>query len=212
MSWSATCMPRCEGDLGLRNMREWSKCIMIKHLWCLIADGVSVWSRWIKLNFLRERSIWSVSKPQQCSWNWSQLLKIRHDAQMRFKWRIANGHKIYFWYVSWSSLRPLYLIWPVHVLSSYVPQHSKLSQVMLDHNWNMPNQINAWFDIDHMPMIHGGGDACRRERDTINTFSSSEVWESVQTRMPQVTWHFLIWSSSFVPGHSFICWPMAHKD
>ena len=77
VAWEVVCAPTSEGGLGIKSLHIWNKALMARHIWILLIDDSSLWSSWIKVNFLRDKIFWMVSTPQICSWNWRKLLKIR---------------------------------------------------------------------------------------------------------------------------------------
>jgi hypothetical protein len=53
-------------------------------------DG-SIWSPWIRSNMLRGRNFWSIKTPQNCSWAWGKILKLRSLAWPKMKYIIGDG-------------------------------------------------------------------------------------------------------------------------
>jgi hypothetical protein len=81
VAWSEICVPKKEGGLGLNRLEVWNKTSMLRHIWSIFARSGSLWVAWIKNNFLRQKSFWSIGIHQNCSWCWRKLLNIRDIAK-----------------------------------------------------------------------------------------------------------------------------------
>jgi hypothetical protein len=46
------------------------------------------------VHLLMRRSFWNVKLPQDCSWNWRKLLRIRHLARGFLKFEVGDGTSI----------------------------------------------------------------------------------------------------------------------
>jgi hypothetical protein len=78
VSWDQVCLPKQEGGLGLKKVEDWNKAAVMKHIWNLFTQAGSLWVAWIHSELLKGRSFWTVKIPQDCSWGWRKLLKLRH--------------------------------------------------------------------------------------------------------------------------------------
>jgi hypothetical protein len=67
VAWTNICFPKEDG-LGLKMLEAWNQTSMRKHIWSIFARFGSLWVAWIKENFLKQMSLWSVGIPQNCSW------------------------------------------------------------------------------------------------------------------------------------------------
>ena len=52
---------------------------------------------WIKENFLKKRSFWSVSIPHNCFWCWRKLLKLRDIAKKFLRFEVGDRKNIHLW-------------------------------------------------------------------------------------------------------------------
>jgi hypothetical protein len=68
VAWDQVCLPKQEGGLGIKRIKEWSKIALLKHIrnLCNDSDG-SFWSTWIRFNLLRGRNFWTIKTPEDCS-------------------------------------------------------------------------------------------------------------------------------------------------
>lgn len=68
VAWEDICLPKNEGGLGIRNLKDCNKAAMLKYIWILFIDKESLWCRWIHSNFLKRDNFWIASTPSTCSW------------------------------------------------------------------------------------------------------------------------------------------------
>lgn len=47
------------------------------------------------------RSLWKVNIPQQCSWCWRKILKLREFTRQFIKFKVGSGCNIYLWLDNW---------------------------------------------------------------------------------------------------------------
>jgi hypothetical protein len=55
--------------LGVEEFGSLESFSMLRHVWSLFARSGSIWVAWVKENYLRRKSFWSVNIPQNCSWS-----------------------------------------------------------------------------------------------------------------------------------------------
>lgn len=91
VSWEQVCLPEKEG--GLKRVEDWNKATVIKHIWKLFTQAGSLW-------VLKGRSFWTVRIPQECSWGWRKLLKLRSEARCLLSHEVGDGigNNIFLWH------------------------------------------------------------------------------------------------------------------
>ena len=60
VSWKDVCLPKCEGGLGLRPLKEINLVFVLKLLWRIFACHSSLWVKWIHCYLIRKGSFWSM--------------------------------------------------------------------------------------------------------------------------------------------------------
>ena len=60
VSWKDVCLPKCEGGLGLRPLKEINLVFCLKLLWRIFACHSSLWVKWIHCYLIRKGSFWSM--------------------------------------------------------------------------------------------------------------------------------------------------------
>ena len=77
IAWSDVCMPKAEGGLGLRRLKEVNLVNSLKLIWHLLS-GQSMWSSWIREYLLVGKTFWEVGmRGNKGSWMWKKLIKLR---------------------------------------------------------------------------------------------------------------------------------------
>lgn len=101
VSWDEVCLPKHEGGLGIRRLRDTSRVYSLNLTWRIFANSGSLWVAWVKENLLKHQSLWEVKDSSLGSWIWRKLLKIRDQAADFIRWEIGNGERIKFWWDTW---------------------------------------------------------------------------------------------------------------
>ena len=104
VSWKDVCLPKCEGGLGLRPLKEINLVLGLKLLWRIFACRSSLWVKWIHCYLIRKASFWSMRNAAAGSWMWNKILKLRDYAKQYLKMDVNNGEHTSFWYDSCSQL------------------------------------------------------------------------------------------------------------
>ena len=82
VSWQDICLPRNEGVLGIRPLKEVNNVHCLKLIWRIASSCSSLWVKWIHCYLIRKGSFWSISVNTNLgSWMWKKLLKKRSIAR-----------------------------------------------------------------------------------------------------------------------------------
>lgn len=118
------CMPKSEGGLAIRNLKDCNRASLLKYIWFLFTDKESLWCRWIHSNFLKRVNFWISPQPTLCSWAWKKFLQLRPYFRQSFHWKIGNEMQTSLWHDNWLPCGPLDTI-----VSSTVMEDSGLSKM-----------------------------------------------------------------------------------
>jgi hypothetical protein len=167
----------------------------------------------VKANWLKGRSFWQVSIPQNASWSWKKLLKLRSIAKPFIKHLVGDGSSIFLWFDNWHPVGCLFYVYGFRVM--YDAGHSigpMLSSIVKDGYWHWPNaRSDALVDIQCTLPEVVLGDADKVIWDSkSDAFSSSETWEKLREVQPSVDWHKVVWFPVAIPKHSFMSWLAFH--
>ena len=66
VSWADISIPKAEGGLGIKKVRDWNAASMARLIWLLCHPcSSSLWAAWVKMNLLHKEHFWVVKVP----WN-----------------------------------------------------------------------------------------------------------------------------------------------
>lgn len=77
VAWKDICLPKCEGGLGLKDLKCWNSCLLIKTLWDIHRKKNTLWVQWIHQEILQSGSIWQRQMRRDDSPLMKNLLLIR---------------------------------------------------------------------------------------------------------------------------------------
>lgn len=81
VSWSSVCVPKKEGGLGFKRLKEWNRASMLRNLWALCNKEDILWEKWIHSYVIKDQCIWYVSLPINSSWTMRKLFDLRQIGQ-----------------------------------------------------------------------------------------------------------------------------------
>ena len=65
VGWKSLCLPKEEGGLGLRRVKDWNDATIMKDIWNLFYTKDSIWVAWVWEVLLRQGSIWNTRIPSR---------------------------------------------------------------------------------------------------------------------------------------------------
>jgi hypothetical protein len=123
--------------LGLKKLEVWNQSSMLRHICSLFAKSGSIWVAWVKISILKNKSFWSVGIPQNCSWSWRKILKLRDVAKLFLRFEVGNGDNIHLWLDWW---HPAGILIEQYGFRTVYDAHShieaKLSTVICNGEWH----------------------------------------------------------------------------
>lgn len=102
--WKDVCLPKKEGVLELRLLKEVNVVLGLKLTWRLYSSRASLWVKWIHCYLIRKSSFWLTKCNANGFWMWKKNLKLKDIAKTYLKMDVNNGKHTSFWYDSWSHL------------------------------------------------------------------------------------------------------------
>jgi len=94
VAWARVCLPKREGGLGLQRVASWNRVAIMKHIWNLFINAGSLWVAWIHANLLKGKCFWTVKIPQESTWGWREILKLRDEARKFIRFEVGDGETI----------------------------------------------------------------------------------------------------------------------
>ncbi|KAF6135347.1 hypothetical protein GIB67_027221 [Kingdonia uniflora] len=184
-AWVNVCVPKSEGRLGLKRLKDFNESIMMRTLWNLVSGTVNPWTQWVKANYLKDKSFWTVKPPDDCSWAWRSILKKRVTALKYCKIIVGDGKSTFIWQDPWLIGDNLNLTTSRHsIMVSGLPYISKVyKMISANSDWIIPYKSTRAEDLKEIwRIIQAGPKPDIQDRDrmvwtltTNGTFSSKSA-------------------------------------
>jgi hypothetical protein len=94
-------LPLSKGGLGIINLKEWNKAAVAKHIDTYFNSYDSNWATWSRRNVIKGRSLWTMRMPQNLSWTWRSIFKLKGDILPLLQMSINNRFTVSFWNDPW---------------------------------------------------------------------------------------------------------------
>jgi hypothetical protein len=209
VAWDKVCVPKKEGGLGIKKLDFWNQASMLYHVWVLFARSGSLWVAWVEDNLLKGRSFWQVPTPQNCSWSWRKLLKLRNIAKQFISFKVGDGRKIFLWYAVWHPEGCLFDKYGYRII--YDAGRSigpRVSSIIRDGAWYWPSAMSD--DLVQvqcrLPEVEIGRIDSPIWKSSTGKYSCSQTWEQIRHRSDEVVWQKVVWYALAIPKHAFILW------
>ncbi|KAF5204909.1 RNA-directed DNA polymerase (reverse transcriptase)-related family protein, partial [Thalictrum thalictroides] len=204
--------PKQEGGLGFSNLNVWNRAAICGLILKIANKDESIWAEWTWNQHIKDRFLWSMKIPKDCSWAWRKILQTREDAIKNTIYSIADGSNTLVWHDPWCRSGLLNSNIEARQLLD-VPETATVNMLIDNGEWNslvqdMPNcslkleilntEINSYIGKDRiiwMPSPTG-------------LFSSKSAYEALRKKKEKVTWHSLVWGKMVQPKQSFSCWQL----
>ncbi|GKV34604.1 hypothetical protein SLEP1_g42967 [Rubroshorea leprosula] len=217
VNWPSVCYPKQEGGLGIKSLVQWNKACILRFIWMLFTKAGSIWVAWVHAYFLKGKSFWSVKIPNDASWGWRKLLKLRPQAKKLMLHSLGDGEDTFLWLDHWHPSGPLIDVYGDSVMkSSGLPYNAKVSTVVQGNYWNWPLARSQQLVQIQMALFdklypkEGVKDSIIWLPSRSGTFNTGSTWHWLRERQDKVPWHRLVWFSQSIPKHSFISWLAIH--
>ena len=212
VGWKSLCLPKDEGGLGLRHVKDWNDATIMKHIWNLFYRKDSIWVAWVSEVLLRRTSIWIAKTPSRCSWSWRKILQLRDKVRPFIKHQVFNGVGTFLWHDFWNPLGPILPHFEERILyDSAIHKNARVAEVIDGTKWNWPVTVSA--DLIALKNNCAGYILDPHREDVISwtqsksgVFTVSSAWNAIRPRRPLVHWHAAVWFSQSIKRHSFISW------
>jgi hypothetical protein len=150
VAWEQICLPNKEGGLGIKRIIKWNKIALLKHIWnlCNDSDG-SILSNWIRSNLLRGRNFWTIKVPENCSWAWGKILKLRSLAWPKMQYNIRDGMTTSLWFDNWHPHSLLVNSYGERfIYDSGMGNNTRVNVLISNSEWRIPTtQSICWHPI-----------------------------------------------------------------
>ena len=212
VGWKALCLPKEEGGIGLRRVKDWNDAAIMKHIWNLFYRKDSIWVAWVREVLLRQGSIWSARIPSRSSWSWRKILQLRDRVRPYIWHRECNGGGTFLWHDFWNPLGPILSLSGERILyDSAIHKNAYVVFVMDGTRWNWPVTVSADLialknSCSDYVLDTSREDVISGTQSPTGVFTVSFTWNSIRPHRPMVHWHAVVWFSEAIKRHSFITW------
>lgn len=205
VSWDDVCLPKVEGGLGIRKLKDYNKASMLKFIWILFTDKESLWCRWVHSNFLKRRNFWISSQPRCCSWAWKKILQLRNYFRLSFVWKIGNGLSVSLWHDHWLSCGPLDGFIPCSFREGLcLPDNAVVADLFTSMGCLFKSFLERW-GIS-LPVLSSARDRFTWCCDASGSFSVTSAWNSIRVKKDRVDWASFVWDNAVAPRFQFNLW------
>ncbi|XP_021991415.1 uncharacterized protein LOC110888183 [Helianthus annuus] len=214
VAWKDVCLPKDEGGLGIRNISDVNKALMMSHIWSIITNRESLWVKWIHSYKIKGRNFWKIQSRGVLTWSWRKILSIRLLVRP-YVWKlIGSGSQTNAWSDNWCSCSPIgNFITPSRIAQAGFNLQTTVAELVdANGNWRWPQ---AWYDLFPVlinvmapSLVPDSVDRLgwREVGGKIVHFSSLEAWNNLRVRDNKVAWVNMVWYGQCIPRHSFHLW------
>ena len=210
--WESVCLPKEEGGLVLRRVKDLNDANVMKHIWNLFYRKDSLWVAWVQRLYLKQKSLWCAKIPSNCSWSWRKLLQLRDKIRPLIKHKVGNEAMTFLWHDFWNPVGPLLPCYGERIIyDSAIHSNAHVSAVIHNGEWNWPianlaDLMTIKNSCANYPLDVSKEDSISWSPDPSGAFTVSSTWNHFRHRMPVVNWYHTIWFPQTIRRHSFIVW------
>ncbi|XP_026399752.1 uncharacterized protein LOC113295636 [Papaver somniferum] len=101
IGWSTICLPLEEGGLGIKDLAASNIACNLRHIWDLVTNKSSIWTKWVKDNLIKHKNFWEMKTPQDSSWCWRRVIEHRPIVRKLLGSVIGDGTNTLFLQDNW---------------------------------------------------------------------------------------------------------------
>ena len=215
VAWVDVCMPKDEGELGLKNLTEMNKVSSLKLIWCILSARSSLWVKWIGNISLGKVLSGVLRKSNLGSCMWKKLLKLRPLVMQMLQKEINSGSTTSFWYEKWPALGQLIeLTGERGCMDLGIPINSTVENAVQLYRGRRHRVHNLQLIGQEIIALKNRGlnqqeDIClwkRENGDFKSEFSTSQTWNLTRHKLQKVSWYKGVLFSEATPRFSFFAW------
>nr|QIA97952.1 hypothetical protein AP_R.00g000480-v1.0.a3 [Amaranthus palmeri] len=75
ISWLQMGLPYSKGGLNLRDMYQWNRVAILKHLWNIAVKKDNLWVKWVHSYYVKDRNLNEVRPSIHASWSFKKIIK-----------------------------------------------------------------------------------------------------------------------------------------
>ena len=209
VKWENVCLPKREGGLGIKQLVQFHRAALGKHLWDVISNANTLWSRWAQAAYLKGQSIWQVKAKGDSPWSWRKLLKLRESFKEHVLVMIGDGRRVSLFFDAWLDCGSLSEGQEVRVWGSRL----KVAQWWQE-GWVIPGSFirKIQWIADQIQECHLSTlpDKFVWKLTPSGQYSVSSFYNHERLRQPKQPWTRGIWCSYIPQQFHLIVWLLMH--
>ncbi|XP_050205599.1 uncharacterized protein LOC126655448 [Mercurialis annua] len=101
--------------------------------------GLVNWSNLKKLSF------WGITKPNDASWSWRQMVNIRSKIESFFVYNLGDGSRFSFWFDPWANGMSLVNRFPeVDIMDTDIDRTATVNSLWRNRSWHFPDPFDDY--------------------------------------------------------------------
>lgn len=101
ISWKNLGMPKNEGGMGFRNLKDFNVALLAKQGWRMVMEPQAFWAQLLKSKYFPNGDFLRAGKGAKSSWAWSSLLVGRNIIMRGARWQVLDGSHVKIWTDKW---------------------------------------------------------------------------------------------------------------
>lgn len=103
VSWGKLCVPKSQGGLGFKLLKEFNLALLAKQGWKLQTESNFLAHQVLKAKYFPESDFVNASLGRRPSYLWRSIMAAQHIVRsgLSLSWRVSNGHNIQIWLDKW---------------------------------------------------------------------------------------------------------------
>ncbi|XP_071696405.1 uncharacterized protein [Rutidosis leptorrhynchoides] len=97
VAWENVCLPKDQGGLGLKPLKDWNEALLVKHIWRILTQKDSLWGKWVNIVKLNGGSLWEASAGCSDSNGWKFFMELKEKVKRQISVEYRNGRDDYKW-------------------------------------------------------------------------------------------------------------------
>ncbi|XP_021996242.2 uncharacterized protein LOC110893442 [Helianthus annuus] len=218
VKWSQVCLPKREGGLGIRRVRDMNNALMVTHIWSLITLRESLWVKWVHSYRIGGRSFWDLPVKQNITWSWRKMLQLRPLVHQYVWSKIGDGARTLVWFDKWHEVCPLKnFITPRMISNAGFQMEATVADMCQSGEWiwsmSWLQQASELRNLPNVAITAGVQDKIiwRTRAAKEMEFTTAACWNDLHQVQPEVPWADAVWFPQSIPRHSFLMWLFLNK-
>ena len=214
VAWVDCCKNKDEGGLGIRDIFEWNRAVVLLQIWRLTQPNPSsVWNLWVHSCLLKRKFFWTAKIPYKCPWNLRKIFNFRSDALQFLTCKVKTSSQFKLWHDPWLINSPLIEKFGTGIVSIMDSTPDALVGSFIENGRWRPHTSNEYRAVQVGQLLL----SCTiGESDVVYWNGESNVcisvlWNSIRRHGVPGLWLPLIWHKFHIPSCSFITWLAFHE-